>query len=501
MANLTGHREVLDKIVTSVPFDLIIYVAIFLNVACVIWPDIPNATTFNTICSYLFIFEAVFKFYIYTFFGYWLNPLNAFDGVLVVLILFELVIMSSGASMSGNLRTMRLFRFFRALRTLRIVKLYKLLYKEYSDASTQTEMGDNERSFKRLPIHKEGMQKEIAPTKVVPVDGGEGKTLEEREAELEAAQKQKEEEEGTEEKNDGDDDDDDEPVSAELCEERTAKAKNAPRRTHLEERTAKAKNAPRRTRCSLLLFTALHALLFTCCFSSALCSHRRPFVGSQVNLLQVDIWDKGESPSDIALWAFGFPLALLMSLTIPDVKKEKFSGGYWFWVTFFMSIVWIAALAFMMVWMATVMGLVTGIPDPVMGLTILAAGTSVPDLLSSLAVAKRGHGDMAVSSSIGSNVFDILIGLPVPWLLATTAISTWEPVNDGGMAFVSINSGGLNIMVLTLFVMVGMVIATIKACDWVLTYKLACAMMALYAIFMMMSLGLEYCILMSCDCS
>ena len=62
------------------------------------------------------------------------------------------------------------------------------------------------------------------------------------------------------------------------------------------------------------------------------------------------------------------------------------------------------------------------IPDPVMGLTILAAGTSIPDLLSSAVVALRGFGDMAVSSSIGSNIFDILVGLPVPWFVYTALV-------------------------------------------------------------------------------
>ena len=50
-----------------------------------------------------------------------------------------------------------------------------------------------------------------------------------------------------------------------------------------------------------------------------------------------------------------------------------------------------------------------------MGLTFLAAGTSVPDLLTSVIVARQGQGDMAVSSSIGSNIFDVLVGLPFPW--------------------------------------------------------------------------------------
>ena len=126
-----------------------------------------------------------------------------------------------------------------------------------------------------------------------------------------------------------------------------------------------------------------------------------------------------------------------------------------------------------------------------MGLTLLAAGTSVPDALSSLAVARKGHGDMAVSSSIGSNVFDILIGLPVPWFLATTAV---------GMSHVDINSDGLNIMVLMLFVMVGLVIVTIRACGWILTRKVAWMKMGMYGVFMVMSLLLEYCLIIDCPC-
>jgi len=53
-----------------------------------------------------------------------------------------------------------------------------------------------------------------------------------------------------------------------------------------------------------------------------------------------------------------------------------------------------------------------------MGVTVLAAGTSVPDAIGSLLVARDGQGDMAVSNAIGSNVFDILLGLGLPWTLS-----------------------------------------------------------------------------------
>ena len=57
------------------------------------------------------------------------------------------------------------------------------------------------------------------------------------------------------------------------------------------------------------------------------------------------------------------------------------------------------------------------LPPVIIALTILAAGTSAPDLISSIIVVRRGHGDMAISNAVGSNIFDILIGLGLPWLI------------------------------------------------------------------------------------
>lgn len=56
------------------------------------------------------------------------------------------------------------------------------------------------------------------------------------------------------------------------------------------------------------------------------------------------------------------------------------------------------------------MGDTAHIPSEVMGLTFLAAGTSIPDLITSVIVARKGFGDMAVSSSVGSNIFDVTVG-------------------------------------------------------------------------------------------
>ena len=59
-------------------------------------------------------------------------------------------------------------------------------------------------------------------------------------------------------------------------------------------------------------------------------------------------------------------------------------------------------------------GCLLSISSYIMGLVVLAAGTSIPDTLSSVMVAKRGLGDMAVANAVGSNVFNIFLGIGLP---------------------------------------------------------------------------------------
>ena len=49
-----------------------------------------------------------------------------------------------------------------------------------------------------------------------------------------------------------------------------------------------------------------------------------------------------------------------------------------------------------------------GISDRIIGLTIVAFGTSLPELVTSIAAARRGNADIAIGNIVGSNVFNIL---------------------------------------------------------------------------------------------
>lgn len=86
-------------------------------------------------------------------------------------------------------------------------------------------------------------------------------------------------------------------------------------------------------------------------------------------------------------------------------------------LVFTISIIFIAAVSWALVESAVVLSELLHIPSAIIALTVLAAGTSIPDMMSSLIVARQGRGGMAISNAIGSNIFDIFVGLGVPWLI------------------------------------------------------------------------------------
>jgi sodium/potassium/calcium exchanger 1 len=176
-----------------------------------------------------------------------------------------------------------------------------------------------------------------------------------------------------------------------------------------------------------------------------------------------------------------FPITFMLWLTVPNCALPN-KRKYWL-ATFLMSLLWITIFSFLMVFFATVLGLAAKIPIAVMGLTLIAAGTSVPDLISSVVVARKGLGDMAVSSSIGSNIFDITFGLPVPWLIFA-AINQGKPV--------VVQSDAIGLLVLLLLLMLIAVIVAIAASGWAMTKTLGVTMFALYGVFLTVALLLEF---------
>ena len=68
---------------------------------------------------------------------------------------------------------------------------------------------------------------------------------------------------------------------------------------------------------------------------------------------------------------------------------------------------------------------VIGISDRIIGLTIVALGTSLPELVTSVTAAKKGSADIAIGNIVGSNIFNIL------FVVGTSALITNIPYASG----------------------------------------------------------------------
>jgi cation:H+ antiporter len=70
-----------------------------------------------------------------------------------------------------------------------------------------------------------------------------------------------------------------------------------------------------------------------------------------------------------------------------------------------------------------------GVPEVIIGLTIIAIGTSLPELVTTVAAAIKGQADVGVGNVIGSNVFNIL------FILGATASITTVPIAEQILRF------------------------------------------------------------------
>ncbi|XP_011170095.1 probable sodium/potassium/calcium exchanger CG1090 [Solenopsis invicta] len=172
-------------------------------------------------------------------------------------------------------------------------------------------------------------------------------------------------------------------------------------------------------------------------------------------------------------WGLVYPIHFMCRATMPDCRQEKWRSWYPF--TFCISMIWISFYSYIMVWMITIIGSTLGIPDTVMGLTFVAAGVSVPDALSSLAVIKEGLGDMAVSNAVGSNVFDILVCLGLPWFIQTAMIQPGSHVN--------VTSRGLTYSTVSLLSTVVFLVVATHLNGWKLDRRYGMVLMVWYLIF------------------
>lgn len=124
----------------------------------------------------------------------------------------------------------------------------------------------------------------------------------------------------------------------------------------------------------------------------------------------------------VLYWMHFFPYEEQVSYEEDSESKSYFLSFLFpkaehYYRVFFISIVYISVLSWLLVESAVAISYLLNISESFIALTVVAVGTSIPDLISSYVVAKRGKSSMAISNAVGSNIFDILIGIGLPLFL------------------------------------------------------------------------------------
>jgi Ca2+/Na+ antiporter len=162
------------------------------------------------------------------------------------------------------------------------------------------------------------------------------------------------------------------------------------------------------------------------------------------------------------------PLTLFWEVTMPTAENHCA-------ILFSLSIFFIAICSYFMVDATNRIGIILHIPPIVMGLVFLAAGTSIPDALGSIAVAKQGEGDMAIANALGSNVFDILLGLGIPWMIRDLMEPDAVEFKDMWNTFFS----DIMILVFVLILFVGSLIVN----RWHLSRNIGLLLLSFYVLY------------------
>lgn len=105
----------------------------------------------------------------------------------------------------------------------------------------------------------------------------------------------------------------------------------------------------------------------------------------------------------------------LIDETIEELPEKLSSKKAYFWTI--TGLIFLLISSKMLVWGASNIASLYGVSDLVIGLTIVAIGTSLPELAATISSARKGETDLAVGNIVGSNLFNTLGVLAIPSLI------------------------------------------------------------------------------------
>ena len=117
----------------------------------------------------------------------------------------------------------------------------------------------------------------------------------------------------------------------------------------------------------------------------------------------------------------GLALAFVLSIVIAlGTSKTEAPKMHVFWIfqiwSFIMSMMWLYMLANLIIDLVELFGIITGVSSILLGLTLLSWGNSVGDVFTSIAISKKGLGEMALTGCLAGPIFNIMLGAGITTL-------------------------------------------------------------------------------------
>lgn len=121
-----------------------------------------------------------------------------------------------------------------------------------------------------------------------------------------------------------------------------------------------------------------------------------------------------------------------------EQEKEEQTEVAPMWKSVMFILIGLGCLVFGGEWLvggASGMASMLGISESVIALTIVGAGTSAPELVTSIVAARKGDTDMAMGNVVGSNLFNIVAILGITSLICPLSLGTMTVVDFGVLLF------------------------------------------------------------------
>ncbi len=149
------------------------------------------------------------------------------------------------------------------------------------------------------------------------------------------------------------------------------------------------------------------------------------------------LWDRELSRVDSIILLGGllvFIMRMIRHAKHPDINDETpeipdYPIGR-AWLVFLIGLLALIASSRALVWASINVATSLGVSELVIGLTIVAVGTSLPELAASAVSAMRGHADIAIGAVVGSNMFNLLVVLALPGLFDTLSLESAAVTRD-----------------------------------------------------------------------